>query len=91
MPLRRKRKSKIVAPATVFFTQFPNDRGHKQLCVFAECHYGGTRVGPVWSHSDAAIRRALATLTLKCDCGRSFHKNRYQEGHRIKIESRHSR
>jgi len=83
MPIRRKPKSKHNAPACVYFTQARNEDGDKQLCVYAECTYGGTRVGPVWSHTDAAVRRCLATLSSKCDCGRRFHKHRFTEGHRV--------
>jgi hypothetical protein len=83
MALRRKRKSKTTAPACVFFTQAKNEDGHKQLCVFAECTYGGTRAGPIWSHTSAAVSRCLATLSARCDCGRRFHKHRYTEGHRV--------
>lgn len=83
MPLRRKRKSKTTAPAIVYFTQARNEKGVKQLCVFAECLYGGSKAGPVWSHSDAAVGRALATLTQHCDCGRYFHKRRRSEGQRV--------
>jgi len=83
MPLRRKRKSKFIAPAVIYFTQAKNDRGHKQICVFAECTYGGSRAGPIWSHSRQAITRALATLSSACDCGRKFHKARFYEGHRV--------
>lgn len=83
MPIRRKPKSKHNAPACVYFTQARNEDGDKQLCVYAECTYGGTRVGPVWSHTDAAVRRCLATLSSKCDCGRRLHKHRFTEGHRV--------
>jgi len=83
MPPLRKRKSKITAPAVVYFTQAKNEAGKKQLCCFAECVYGGTRVGPIWSHTSASVRRALATLTQRCDCGRKFHKHRFTEGRRV--------
>lgn len=83
MPLRRKRKSRTTAPATVYFGQAKNEHGQKQLAVWAECAYGGTRVGPVWSHTDAAVSRCLALLTSTCDCGRRWHKTRYVEGRRV--------
>lgn len=82
-PLRPKRKSKIVAPALVLFTQARNEEKKKQLCVFAECTYGGMRVGPIWSHTKAAVDRALATLSQQCDCGRRYHKHTRTEGVRI--------
>jgi hypothetical protein len=80
MPLHRKRKSKIVAPATIYFTQGKNDDGDKQPCVYAECAYGGNRAGPIWGHSWASVTRCLAALSKKCDCGRVRHKQRYTEG-----------
>lgn len=83
MPLRKKRKSRTTAPAVIHFTQATNDKKQKQLCVFAECIYGGTIVGPIWSHSATSVRRALATLTERCDCGRRFHKQRQTEGARV--------
>lgn len=83
-PLGRRRKSKFKAPAVVIFSSAKNERGHSQLCVYAECTYGGTRVGPVWSHNVQAINRALATLSSHCDCGRRYHTQRYVEGYPIR-------
>lgn len=80
MPLRKKRKSRTTAPAVILFTQALNDKRQKQLCVYAECIYGGTIVGPIWSHAAVSVRRALATLTERCDCGRRYHKMRQTEG-----------
>lgn len=88
MPLRRKRKSRIVAPACVYFTSAKNPDGKKQLCVYAECTYGGTRVGPIWSHTSQAVTRCLATLSGKCDCGRKYHKTRFTEGTRVFTKSK---
>jgi hypothetical protein len=84
--LRRKRKSRTTAPAAVYFSAAKNAKGQRQICVYAECRYAGTIAGPIWSHEDAAVRRALATLTSKCGCGRSFHKARGYEGHRVKTK-----
>jgi hypothetical protein len=83
--LRRKRKSKTYAPAVVHFTQAKNEAGHRQLCVYAECTYGGGRAGPIWSHTRAAVSRALATLTGQCNCGRRYHKHRFTEGCRVAV------
>lgn len=80
MALRRKRKSRTVAPACIYFTQQKNEEGKKQLCVYGECTYGGTKVGPVWSHSKSSVDRCLAMMSKQCDCGRSYHKHRYTEG-----------
>jgi hypothetical protein len=86
---RRKRKSKVVAPAVVHFTQARNPKTKsKQLCVRAECMYGGTRVGPVWGHTKAAVDRCLATLSSCCDCGRRYHKHRRTEGHRVLVPAK---
>lgn len=83
-PLRRKRKSKTTAPAVVYFTKARNEKGVKQLCVIVECTYGGTISKPTWSHTDQAVKRALATLSAVCECGRKFHKQRFTEGRRVK-------
>lgn len=80
MPLRRKRKSKSHAPAVVLFTQAANEDGKKQLCVMAQCTYGGAVAGPIWGHSPASVSKCLMTLTQQCDCGRRYHKRRYTEG-----------
>lgn len=84
MPLRRKRKSRIKAPAVVLFTQGLNPKGEKQLCVYAQCTYGGTTAGPIWGHTDQSVRRCLATLTKQCDCGRTYHHHKYTEGFRVR-------
>ncbi len=83
MPPRRKRKSRTHAPTVIFFTQAKNEKGKKQLCVYAECTYGGGRFGPIWSHSANAVTRCLTELSKKCECGRPFHKFRYSEGTRV--------
>jgi hypothetical protein len=83
LPRGKKRRSRTTAPAVVYFTEALNEEGRRQLCVYAECAYGGVRVGPVWSHADASVRRALATLTKHCDCGRLFHRRRFTEGRRV--------
>jgi hypothetical protein len=83
MAFRKKRKSRTHAPATVYFGQARNEKGQKQLCVWAQCGYSGKGVGPIWSHTQQAVTRVLATLTSQCDCGRPFHKLRYSEGHRV--------
>ena len=82
-PIRRKRRSRITAPATVLFTKAKNDKGQQQICVFAQCQFGGGVAGPIWSHTSAAVRRCLAALTQRCECGRKFHKAREYEGHRV--------
>lgn len=82
-PLRRKRRSRTTAPAVVVFTQRTNPEGSKQLCVFAQCTYGGTTVGPVWGHGKPSVDRCLAEMSKKCDCGRLYHKHRFSEGVRV--------
>lgn len=81
--LQLRRRSRTTAPATVLFSSNYNEKGQKQLCVYAECHYSGSRAGPIWSHTDAAVNRCLATLTHDCECGRRFHKAREYQGKRV--------
>lgn len=83
MALRRKRKSRTVAPSVVLFTQAVNEAGTKQLCVVAQCTYGGTTFGPIWGHTSQSVNKCLAELTKICDCGRHYHKHRFTEGHRV--------
>lgn len=85
MPLRRKRKSKTTAPAVVLFTQAANESGARQLCVYAQCTYGGAVSGPIWGHAAQSVRKCLAGLTARCDCGRRFHKHRFTEGARVHV------
>ena len=80
---RFKKRKKQKAPATVQFTSEKNDKGEKQSCVFAQCQFSGHGVGPIWGHSDASVKRALATLTEECDCPAQFHQNKEQEGFRL--------
>jgi hypothetical protein len=82
MPRFKKRK-KQKAPATVLFTSEKNDEGKRQTCVFAQCHFSGNGVGPIWGHSDASVKRALATLTEECDCPAQYHQNKEQQGKRL--------
>jgi hypothetical protein len=83
MPSLRIRKPRRTAPATVIFGQAVNEDRHKQICIWTRCDFSGVTIGPIWSHTDAAIRRALATLTQYCDCPATYHKARDYEGHRV--------
>jgi hypothetical protein len=85
MALRRRKRNKLVAPAMIYFGSAKNEKGTRQLCTWAECVYSGTIAGPIWSHVDASVRRALATLTGKCDCGRPYHRRQYTEGKRVVV------
>ncbi len=87
MALRRKRKSKTRADAIIYFTTAPNEHGKKQLCVYAECLFGGGKAGPVWSHTRNAVSRVLATLRTTCECGRYYHRHKYTEGFRVTTKS----
>ncbi len=78
--MRRKRKSKRVAPSVVLFTKQKNDNGVMQTCVYAQCTYGGTQVGPCWGHSVASVRAVMTQLSLQCDCGRERHHRQFTEG-----------
>lgn len=88
MTPRPRRKSRTVAPATVFFGHARDEGGCRQLAVWAECVYSGLRVGPVWAHGQPSVRRCLATLTQSCDCGRSYHRAVYTEGYRVSAGGR---
>lgn len=81
--LRRRRKSRTRAAACVKYTSAKNPAGTRQLCVYAECTFGGKIVGPIWGHSEASVRKVLATLTGACDCGRPFHQHAYTEGRKV--------
>jgi|SaaInlV_100m_DNA_2_1039680.scaffolds.fasta_scaffold05991_3 hypothetical protein len=80
-PLRRRRSTKKV-PAIVYFRQQKNEKDRKQSCVYAECILGGTVVGPVWGHTDQAVRKAVSDLTRSCDCPAKFHQPREYVGRR---------
>lgn len=43
----------------------------------------GTVVGPIWSHTDGAIKKSVSDLTRKCDCPARFHQPREYVGARI--------
>ena len=64
---------RVTHEALIEMTQAPNTMQIPQDCVYAECLMSGDRVGPVWGHGDASVRRALATLTEECSCGATFH------------------
>lgn len=70
----RRRRRRWKAPAMVQFTQAENDRGRAQACIFVQCVFSERRVGPIWGHSDASLRRALAMLTRSCDCPARYHR-----------------
>lgn len=78
--MRRKRKSKTVAPVLVRYTRArdPAD-GRLTPCVWAQCLYGGHVVGPCWGHHRRAVGRALLALTAQCPCGRLRHKMKQAE------------
>lgn len=76
------RKSRTTAPATIYFGTARNALKALQPCVWAECAYSEARAGPIWGHTDAAVRLALAALSNTCDCGRRLHRVRYIEGRR---------
>ena len=80
--MRRKRKSKISAPAAVLFTTAFDRDGNRKPCVYAQCQYAGVKAGPIWGHGDNSVRRCLATLTRSCQCGRRYHRARGFEGRR---------
>jgi len=80
--LRRKKKNKK-APAMIAWSSATNDRDKVQKCIFATCLFSDQTVGPIWGHSDATMRRALATLTKECECPSKFHQAREFKGMRV--------
>lgn len=78
--MRRKRKSKTVAPVLVLFTKAKNDKGEMVPCVYAQCQYGGGESGPIWGQTFKQINRAVSLLSEICECGRPRHKRKYIEG-----------
>lgn len=62
-------------PADVDYTSETNDRGSNQDCVYVTCSESGCTIGPIWGHSDASVKRALAELTETCPCGAAFHSD----------------
>ena len=89
-PLRRKRPPKRVT-ATIHFRHAKNEKGHRQICVYAECDLGGTVVGPIWGHSEQAVKKAVATLTRECDCPAKFHRPQEYHGKRVLKSARRNR
>ena len=83
MPSKRRKRHPKKVPATIHFSHAPNEKDHQQLCVFAECSLSGDIIGPIWGHTDKAVRHAVETLTQKCDCPAKFHKVMAYEGKQI--------
>lgn len=75
MPARRRRKSRTRAPATIAFS-----RADGEAVLHAQCQLSGRVVGPIRGHTIAAVYRATALLTAKCDCGRRCHQVRGIDG-----------
>ena len=78
-----RRRNKKNAPAIVLYTSATNEKGHKQLCVRAQCQLSEHVAGPVWGHNEQSVKRVLATLTTECDCPSRFHKAVEYRGKRI--------
>jgi len=75
--------------ATIHFVYRKNDQGHKQPCVFAECHASSSMTGPVWGHGEASVRRALAQLSTECECPANYH--RHQESLGLRSPKKYTR
>jgi len=88
MPALRKKKKPKKAPAVVYFRSAKNEKGRKQICVYAECDMSGTAAGPIWGHTDGAVKKALATLTQECDCPAKFHSATEYYGKRVRKTAR---
>ena len=54
----------------ITYRQEENEDGREQDCVYATCEDSGATCGPIWGHSDASVKRALATLSEECE---GFH------------------
>lgn len=72
--MRRKRKSKRVAPALIKITTAADARGRVAPCVYALCLYAGATAGPFWGDGRLAVNRATAALSRTCPCQRRKHK-----------------
>lgn len=79
----KKRRKKNKSPAKIVWSSAVNDKGKSQICIYAVCGMSDDEVGPIWGHSDAAVRRALATLTAECDCPARYHSAREFRGKRV--------
>jgi hypothetical protein len=75
-----KRKSKFNAPCVVRWLTVRRPDGTERDFFHIECTYGGTRVGPVETHSPKALKTALQDISRRCDCGRPQHSKKYDEG-----------
>ena len=62
-----------ISKASINYTEEENEEDRIQDCIYATCEVSGDAVGPVWGHSEASVKRALATLTEECSCGAGFH------------------
>lgn len=82
MGFARKKRSTKKVPATIYFRKKTNENQHKQVCVYAQCSLSEITVGPVWGHTDAAVRKVVAELTRNCDCPAQFHVAREFVGRR---------
>ncbi len=83
MPRPRRKRPPVKVPAIIHFRKAKNEKGNRQSCVYAECTLSGIVVGPIWSHTDGAVKKAVSDLTRKCDCPARFHQPREYVGRRI--------
>ena len=83
MPRLRPKKLPRKATATIYFRHAKNEKGNRQICTYAVCDLSGYVCGPIWSHSEQAIKKAVSDLTRKCDCPAEFHKPREFVGVRV--------
>ncbi len=64
----------MAAEADIEYAQRLNPTTQRmQDCVIATCCDSGEASEPIWGHTTASVKRALASLK-DCDCGQSFHK-----------------
>ncbi len=87
MARRRQPTRSTKAPSRLIFRTELNPISDKKLpCVYAKCLQSDRVVGPIWSHTAAGIKRALATLTAVCECPAKFHEAREAVGKRVHIK-----
>ncbi len=93
MPNRRLKIKKPPSrvPATIFFKHAKNEKGNRQICVYAQCILSDKVVGPVWGHSAQSIKKAVSMLTRECDRPARFHRPQDFVGKRVLKSARRDR
>lgn len=69
---------RTISYAAIEYSLEENDYGTMTPAVVAKCLETGCESGIVWGSSFRSVKRALAVLTDRCNCGASFHYMRKQ-------------